>query len=186
MQANVWEGKGFFPEFPQICQKKILCPDFPPTNFSPTITWRPFFQGHSANNKFVSCDLHEKKKIFIFFGGMDKKSNSDVFDQSVSLITKIEQSCLNICAQLFRDFVQYYRDFARIFDKSKLLWVCLHPQLLCSNVIDKANLKLKLKNMQFSIFACFWSMNRIARKFIWSENTAVKIALSENPNQLLK
>jgi len=40
----------------------------------------------------------------------EKKSNSDVFNQSASLITQIEQRCQSICAQSFRDF-------ARIFEK---------------------------------------------------------------------
>jgi len=48
-----------------------------------------------------------------------KKSNSDVFDQSVSLIAQIDQRCRNNCAQIFRDF-------SRIFDKSKRFGVRFH------------------------------------------------------------
>jgi len=35
-----------------------------------------------------------------FFGGR-KKSNSDVFNQSVSLITQREHRCRTICARIF-------------------------------------------------------------------------------------
>ena len=62
-----------------------------------------------------------------------KKSKSDVFRQSVSFITQIEQSCRNIFARIFRDFAKIFRDFARIFDTSKLLGLRLyplHPRLL--------------------------------------------------------
>ena len=60
-----------------------------------------------------------QKKYFFF----EKKSNSEVFHQSASLITQIEQICRNI-------YVRIFRNFARILDKSKLLGVFLHTHLL--------------------------------------------------------
>jgi len=50
----------------------------------------------------------------------NKKSNLEFFAQSVSFITQWERRCRNICARIFRNF-------SRIFDKSKLLGVRLHP-----------------------------------------------------------
>jgi len=55
-----------------------------------------------------------------------KKSNWDVFRQSVSFITQWEQRCRNIYAQICRIF-SLFSEICRIFDKSKLLGVHLYP-----------------------------------------------------------
>jgi len=56
-----------------------------------------------------------------------KKSNSDIFRQSVSFIIHLEQKCRNTCAHILLDFARIFRDFDRIFDISKPLEVGLYP-----------------------------------------------------------
>ena len=71
-----------------------------------------------------------KKTSCVFFFEEKKKSNSNVFRQSVSFITQWEQRCRKVCARIFQDFSRIFKDFARIFDKLKLLWVRFHARLL--------------------------------------------------------
>jgi len=106
----------FCPNVPKFVEK-FSAAKRPSTNFlyqsvtyhqlSPTLK-------HEANGKKVFLGV---KKNFL-----EKKSQTFLFSQTHLSLSK-KKRCRNFCVQIFRDF-------ARIFDKSKLLGVCLRPQLL--------------------------------------------------------
>ena len=109
-QANFWGCERILPDFPQTCPKSF-CATFSyksPTNI------RPFYR--------FWYDL--QKKVFMCFS-----ASFGLYFFKLMLGAIFDWIC--------RDFAQSFRDFSRIFDKSKHLAVCLYlvplpPTPLCS------------------------------------------------------
>jgi len=57
-----------------------------------------------SQKKHAELFLEVTQNNFSCFG--EKKTNTDVFNQSVSFTTQTEHSCQSICAQFFKDFRQ--------------------------------------------------------------------------------
>ena len=100
-------------------------------------------------HKTLSCNFCQP-----FFGVTSKKWSSIVFLQTLGGIFRSQQDWVPFFAQTWRDFVQicgdftrFFREFARIFNKSKLLGVralpfCQAPPASYTTVNDDYNILL--------------------------------------------
>ena len=120
-QETFWGWEGFLTEFPQTCPKSFcatLAYKFSPTNIMKTVF-------SVTSKKRSSCVfLHTLGAVF---------SNQTLgtrfcpdFQGFIPDIQDFSQFFRDL-AQIFKDFAQMFRDFVRFLDKSKLLWVRLHP-----------------------------------------------------------
>jgi len=104
MVSTTGEGAGKFLGMRKIFARKVLG-DFA-YKFFPQRSWRPFFEMTSL----FRDDLGMKKGLHVFFCILWNQTRLGA-----------------IFARIFRYLAQIFKDFAQIFNKSKLLGVCLHP-----------------------------------------------------------
>jgi len=151
-------------------------------NFLTQTWWRPFysfFVGYTNDKFFVFCVT--SKAVFMFFCFYwRKKSNSDVFSQSVSFITQWKQWCQNIFAQILRDL-------ARIFDRPKFSCVrFLQHRLLHHCVwspVLSINKRLRLSEKKLKHFLSLLTHQNIIFCNRLAILSAIKTAIENFPQE---